>query len=401
MKRLLLFVLTFVTVLCSVSCSGRDPQAAEKDVLPEPVLTELKSPIGEYYGTAVAAKSIWTMKVFDGKLYLGCGDGNGNTYPTPVFAYDLATEGEIPLRERFTLTGELEEEYIARFSEMDGKLIALGADPAYDIFTWNEGTYYTLTEKGWQVTVFDSGPHTHDFITVDGVHFIAKQTLYQGEPVISSQDGGKTWQNVSLYKDGVRQTWEAESYITGEKFITLNGKLYLYFYNSGKELGYHHFLYEYKDGAFHQMKVAWPDKLNVASVVPNLSGGSLHSAVEFCGKVYFATGHLYESADLSDISRVTLPVLGRVQEVLVRENKLYVMTSTASVGGVFDTCVFVSEDGESFKEAARFSYALPCYCFEVYDKTLYFGVGVVSDLGQNTPDHEKLGTVLSFPDLSA
>ena len=405
--RLLVFVLVLFVFVMPFA-SSCEKQGVTQEEMPQDALshltdvaplepTELGNVLGTYsrFEEYPMAKCIWELYEYEGKIYLGCGDGNNNTSPTPIYSYDPNADAYVS----FDLTGEVTEEWVDRFFVLDGTLGVLGADPAVGEYGWDEGTYYTLEADGWQVHLFHSGTHTYDFVEYEGAHFIAKQTLYDGEPVIRSADGGETWENVAMIKDGVRQIWEEGSYIRGEKFLTLNGKLYLYFYNTGKELGYKHFVYEYKDGAFHQLPYTWPQNLDIRSQMPNAASSRLENAVEFGGKVYLVTGHLMATDDLSTIGRVALPEACRVQDICVTDDTLYVMASTQKELSSFETVVFATTDGEQFEVAARFSYPIPCYSFLPYGDKLYFGTGSSALTETSAADHEKLGMLLSYPNL--
>ncbi len=409
--RAFLFALALAVGVLPFLTSCTEPAAQPEETPPDALSgitdavpvgpVELGNPFSNYkaFEDFPMARCIWELYEYEDKIYIGCGDGNNNTAPTPIFAYNPYADAYVPDDIRFSLTGEVMEEWVDRFFVLNGTLGVLGADPAVGVHGWEVGTYYTLETDGWKEHLFHSGTHTYDFIEYEGAQFIAKQTLYDGEPVIRSADGGETWENVAMIKDGVRQIWEEGSYIRGEKFLTLNGKLYLYFYNTGKELGYKHFVYEYKDGAFHQLPYTWPQNLDIRSQMPNAASSRLENAVEFGGKVYLVTGHLMATDDLSTIGRVALPEACRVQDICVTDDTLYVMASTQKELSSFETAVFATTDGETFECAARFSYPIPCYSFLAMGDSFYFGTGSSALTEESAVDHEKLGMLLSYPNL--
>ena len=76
--------------------------------------------------------------IYDGHLYVGCGDYSANTGPVNVYSLDLSTY-------EWQMSQEaLEDEQIKRFLVLDGALCIPGTDPKGD---WETGNYYRTAAR--------------------------------------------------------------------------------------------------------------------------------------------------------------------------------------------------------------------------------------------------------------
>lgn len=122
---------------------------------------------------------------FDGRLYLGHGDANANSGPTDVIAFD----GE------FRIEFTCDEETIARYRVLDGKLVIPGADATED---WKWGNVYIREPEGWvKRRTIPNAVHVLDVASYKG-RWYAATAVRSDAPVslgviFESEDFGRTW----------------------------------------------------------------------------------------------------------------------------------------------------------------------------------------------------------------
>lgn len=94
--------------------AGSTDVTANVEVLGEPFK-------GRWFGRWTYARNVWDMQVYDGRIYLGCGNSSNegpatNTGPVPVICFD-------PRRSEFVCEATLLEEQIDRYCVTDGRSV--------------------------------------------------------------------------------------------------------------------------------------------------------------------------------------------------------------------------------------------------------------------------------------
>lgn len=150
------------------------------------------------------ARNIWTMTVFDSRLYVGCGNAS-NVGPNPnsgkITVFSSSDGG-------LTFTGEFvaDEDQISRFSVINGQLVVPGMD-AHETDSagaqlpsaseWLLGNYYTLGLGHWtKVRNIPDGVHVFDMTYLGSVStgkVLAGLGARTYKALASSTDGGLTW----------------------------------------------------------------------------------------------------------------------------------------------------------------------------------------------------------------
>jgi len=313
------------------------------------------------------ARCVWDMRVYGGKLYLGGGDYTANTGPTDIWAYDLKAK-------EWEKSGSVQEEAIARFVEIDGELITTGIDPEED---WVFGNYYTLKNGVWEKTRnLPNAVHNYDMIEYDGKLFAGVGVDHGYYPFVYSVDGGKSFEMLKAYKDGVLVDLEQYEYSRAYELFEFKSKLYAIVVNTLKitdtEQSPSHELqvYEYQDGAMN-FCADISDTVKLVSIGYKLFGGK----AEYNGKMFVSTDYLYVSENISTFTKIKLPQNERVGSFLVDDGKMYVCAFKYH-DQTFTITLYESFTGTSdFKKVYSFDYNVPAISFVKYGNDFYLGMG--------------------------
>ncbi|WP_336961383.1 sialidase family protein [Sphingobium aquiterrae] len=178
----------FVAALMLSSIMPLHAATAQQQVKPEVVET----PFRQRWPEAPYARNIWTMKVFEDRLYLGTGNSSNfgpssNAGPIPVVSYD---------GDKFTEEYTVNEEQIARFYQAGNVLFVPGHDSRDD---WSYGNLYRRVDGRWsKLRNIPHGIHVYD-IRQYGGRLIAAGGAYD-QPISAwiSDDNAETWKPAAL-----------------------------------------------------------------------------------------------------------------------------------------------------------------------------------------------------------
>ncbi len=186
------YVLVLFALLVALAPLSSEDEIAEQ----EPVLLLLLSSIG--FPTAEFQRAAWKindLKIYDNRLYVGCGDAVVNTGPTDVIYFDLKEN-------RFYAEFTVDDEAIYQYQVIDGKLVIPGPDATED---WDRGNIYVLTEGGWKKkrTVVH-GIHVNQVASFENKWYVAtgsyfefdEDELYAFGGILCSEDEGDSWKLV-------------------------------------------------------------------------------------------------------------------------------------------------------------------------------------------------------------
>ena len=354
-KRYVMSAIVFLTMLCLCSCNSHT--ASVKD---------LGCPTKEYYQDNLIARCVWDMTIFDNKLYIGCGDYNNNSGPTPVLYCDLADLGS------WKEQAVLQDEQIGRFLLIDDKLTIPGFDP---IGSPELGTYYQLENGVWQTkSGLLDGLHNFDLIRYDGKLFAGIGAYLGSTPIIASEND-KDFVRIPMIKNGEPiQTTEGEC-IRSHNFYVLNDNLYASFwYENLVENKLVSEIYRYENDAFvfHSGLVG---KLNTAAfscrnIPPKWAKAVINDTL------FLTTGYLYYSDDMNDFDIVSFPKYARTYDLYLYENVIYFLTA-AIEGKEYDIVIYSMEQGNinKFKKEYSFKSSLHPTSFAVNDSDFFVALG--------------------------
>ncbi|MBR2322632.1 MAG: hypothetical protein IKA54_03460, partial [Clostridia bacterium] len=168
----------------------------------------------------------WDTYYYKGKIYRGSGSLDSSK-PASIWAYDVE-------KARWYEEVVTNDVSIERFVEIDGKLIAPGADPTG---SWAYGNYYELDENGWRTdTSVPDGVHMFDVIKYDGKIFYGLGTNYNITPLVYTENG-VDYTYVDFYNNGVKldlsKTAQGETGIRVYELFVYKGELHAYIIYKG------------------------------------------------------------------------------------------------------------------------------------------------------------------------
>lgn len=333
-----------------------------------------------WYGTGNVANYAGDVKVWDGKVYRAAGDYNKNSGSTVILAYNIATQ-------TWETTGTADDEAIHRFVEIGGTLYTPGIDATDD---WDTGNFYVLDEDGkWQLTRnLPNGLHCFDMIEFDSKIFAGLGTETVGNTVVVSQDKGKTFAFIPLYRDGTLLDTSGYEYSRTYAFVEYTGDLHaLVTFKKTGSLSYDRFIFRYEDGKMQYQSVA--DSRLTGQTGRNYWQGKL----EWKGVCYLTSTALNAVTDFSKPEthkQISMPNGGVVSDILLHNDQLYVLSYTFQEDMTCNAVIYKSATGEegSFTEVVSYDYPGIPISFDFDGDHFYIGIG------NSFTDQAKTGMVL-------
>ena len=344
------------------------------DTIESIAYTELGIPSSERYSKGVRARSPWDMVIFDNKLYIGGGDYNTNAGPVDMWCYDLDNN-------TWSISGTLSEEEIDRFCFIDNKLAVPGIDSQED---WNLGNYYVLDGDQWlKKRNIKGGLHVFDIVEFDGMLFAGLGVSSGSYPIVCSKNGGETFETIPFEKHGENINTSDSQNVRVYDLFVLKNNLYATFMYGDSQITYD--LYKYENGVFVYDN-QWYGKIHQIKFTNNIITGK----TQFGDNMFFTTGYLYATEDMSNFTRITFPDSQIVYDIFKDENYLYALCANKRDDGKYKVSVY-RNDGQNltnFHEIFNFIYEVPPLSIACQDGNFFIGMG---DTNNN---HEKNGTII-------
>lgn len=184
-----------------------DSAAQTCDPISKQNVTERLEKLGSPFTTGKHAKSqpyarnVWVMSPFKGKVYLGHGDSNRNRGPIPLWFFN-------PKSRRFKFQFVALEEEIRDYQTIGATLYTPGIDARG---SWKFGTIYRLRKKGWrQLRTLPGAVHVW---SIQGFRQKLWSVIRRRDNrgyLVSSEDGGQTWQDVQTLRSDSAQMFQFE-----------------------------------------------------------------------------------------------------------------------------------------------------------------------------------------------
>ncbi len=322
----------------------------------------------------IYARNPWDMKTYNGKVYFGSGDYDQNASPAYIACYDPADDkAEI-------FQSYLADEQIARFCIIDGKLIAPGID---QVGAFEHYFYLNEDETAFvdYLLAYDSRLHTFDMISFGDKIFAGTGTGGNStrSAVMASSDGGKTFSDVNVVKDGnVINGKTVGGFSRVCELMEYDGSLYAMFRQSGVS-GYDG-LYKYNtaENCFEY----FGDLGYLRSGYSLLNGNGymtymyIQDKLEFAGKFVACNGYLLTSTDMLNFTQNTFAGTDAYYMDMVEiGGKLYVLAATENSDGTFTNEVYSTADAEKYTKVMQFTTSTYMRCMEYVDGTFVFGAG--------------------------
>ena len=327
--------------------------------------TQLGIPTQTQHFDNAYARCVWDVKVYDGKVYIGCGDYDKNSGPTTLWAYDLKTNS---WEQQVTV----DEEAIARFITIDGTLYITGIDthPTPDEDHEHElGNFYRLENGVWKkYRNLPHSIHNFDMTLFNGKLFSSLGAENGFSPIVYSVDNGNTFSQVQLVKDGNEFITEHMNNVRAYEFITLNDRLYsiVKCYIDDKA-SYN--LFEYNGECF-EFVLDITNSLLFNSLTENL----INNKVIFKDKLYFCTGALYCTTDARTFDWINIDNC-HVQDIACKDGYMYVLCAKKISNMQYTTLIYKTADGEQFSQVYSLSYFVSPTCFDFDSNDWYVGYG--------------------------
>ena len=352
LKKWIAGAVAVLMALSLLSCGGTTGNVTRR-------LEDLGIPLAQAYTDEnkdqMLSRRSEDIAIFDGRLYVGCGDYSANTGPVNVYSMGLSDR-------KWQVSAEaLEDEQIKRFLVLDGKLCIPGTDPRGD---WSMGNYYLLSDGAWQThRVLPSGIHCFDGIEFEENLFFGLGAESGSYPVVVSE--GDSFVPVPFLRDGEAVNTSGAEYVRVYNLSVWNGQLYA-FLTLGNIDDIAYDVYRY-DGEVFQYHATPPEVFR--------RGYDLAHTLEFSGMNTFINGYCYfitEDMESFRPWRVGDSDLACDMERI--GDTLYVLAYRELERG-YESAVYASEDGKQFEKLFYFEDSLPAACFAYADGTFYFSMG--------------------------
>lgn len=413
MRQTLLFTVALITS----AAVPIEVAHAQRHVAPVVVGT----PFETRWPTEPYPRNIWTMQVFDGRLFLGAGnssnfDPSPNAGPVPVVSYD---------GRRFHTEFSVDEEQIAQYYR-DGRVLLIPGHDSRD--DWSFGNMYRRTYGHW--TKVRNVPHGLHIYSVQRFreNLIAVGGSY-GQPIDAwiSGDDGASWEPAGLLSAPAGTSGQGAIEPPLERLVgkgyfgrlwslfELGGELYASATAPMRPVGSTNdpaiaslFRYDpaqkgFRPVVFGNRVPLFPDlQTEASSAVPLVRrwtrlgretayiGGWQHNDHQ-----WLPFG-VYVAASLEDARRLPLPDDEIPWDILVHNNRLYCLTAKANAAGGYGVTIFRFD--RALEHATPIlTFAAPTFArsFAIFRGQFYFGLG--TETGKDVKLSEAAGTVLRTP----
>ncbi len=366
--------LTDNTSLESITDSSPDSSTVKSFVV-----TELGCPSKETYSEKQLNSRIpWDMAVFDGKLFVGCGDYDKNTGPCSVWQYDLETC-------EWSVSGRVDDEAVINFEIIDNQLITTGTDPKA---TWENGSFYTYNADGWQTDrSVPFGIHMFDIAEFHGQTFYAIGNQNNTQSPVQITSDGVNYINAPFYIDGVAVIQNPDyGFSRCYNLFESDNKLFAFCWfsdsnNQPQIMG----IFKYDGSAFHfvsKLTDLGAQNLGSSRQLP------LNKSITYNNKFYFSTGYLYSTNDFETLQKIDIPNDPYVEDLTVSGDNLYILTSTEKNSEFLNT-IWQYNKTDGLKEMYSFPYKQSAISLEKYDDTYFVGIGQITDSATEPTNNES------------
>lgn len=364
------WVLVIAFVLFLSSCKGNEPikdnQSTKKS---EPKVVDLGISSEESTTLPSNARNPWDMILIDDCLYVATGDYANDSGTTSIWKYDKS-------KSKWVNSGDVEQEAIARFANLNGQNIAIGADP---IGRPQYAENYILSNGNWEVFSKIKGAlHTFDAEYFNGAFYFGVGYEKNEYPVVKFVPETGEYTNIPLYKNGADVIASLQSipnieYKRVYDLFNVNGKLYCAFsvsYTGGKTTIE---FFELNDSKFEFCLAFKASGMQMNKTVKNQI--LFNSDAVLDENCYLSLGNLYKTNDFKKFSKISLPNDACVTDLLVDKstNILYILAVTKEKEQFKNTIyTFV---GDNLNEIYSLTDNCSALSFVKGDNCFYIGFG--------------------------
>lgn len=370
--------------------------------------TEKRWPSGEW----IYARNPWSLRAFEGKIYVGSGNSNNpppasNAGPVDLWALD-ARSGTFPEKPEYEIRDEQVDVFRilpdglwipghdarvtgrddsrvkgeSKFEHLKRLLKTAVSFPA----DWAAGNvHHRLAPDVWETLPYiPNGIHVYDVFDFGGELFAAIATV-AGGMVARSRDRGKTWKEILTkpFPYSRTRTLFALEDDTGPRLYasTNGGRIYRY---DGKS-------------DFAEMNVRFfPGISELKEVFAARPTGFRKEVVYIAGRRIidhdWTPLGLFAAANADSARALPLPGGALARDLVVRDDVLYVLASTQPSARSTRVDVFATRDLTTFTEICFFDAETFARSFETLDGDFYFGLGCDPEAL-----HPHTGRILKVP----
>lgn len=369
-----LLILVLAIVLCLSACKSNDKtnnnQSSEDSNL-KPILTDLGVGSAENKDLASNARNPWDIAIIEDNLYVATGDYANDAGTTSIWKYDNASS-------KWMNSGDVEQEAIVRFVNLNGKNIAIGADP---IGRPEYAENYVLKGNKWEVfSKIEGTLHTFDAEYFNNAIYFGVGYETDEYPVVKFMPETDEYTNIPLYKNGIDVIASLQSMANIEykrvyDLFNVNGKLYCAFsvsYTGGKTTIE---FFELKEDKFEFCQAFKASGMQMNKSVKNQM---LFNADAVIGdSCYLSLGNLYKTDDFINFSKITVPDDACVTDLLVDKSgdseTLYVLAAVKN-GDEFKNTIYRLDEGNLI-EVYSFNHGCSALSFAKTGNGFYVGLG--------------------------
>ncbi len=370
MKLKLLSVVLAVALLL-MGCGEKKSLTSVDDLSGKTTVTDLGVSSAADTTLDQNARNSWDITVINGEVYTAVGDYGKSCSPISIYKYDNADKNWIS-------TGQLEQEAVIRFLNLNGKNIAIGADPAgRPEYAEN----YVLTDGEWQTFVKIKGAlHTFDAEYFDGAYYFGVSYDTNDYPVVKYLPETDEYINIPLYKNGVDLIMAADQmsdvkYKRVYDLFCVNERLYCVFsvsYTDGKHTAE---FFELKDDRFEFCQAFKASGMTMQRPIKNQI--LFNSSAVMGNSCYISTGNLYKTDDFITFEQIDTPNGECVTDLFTDKKSgqetLFVLTAKQTEAGYKNTVYWLDET--LLKEVYLFDASLSALSFVKSGRTLYVALG--------------------------
>lgn len=354
LKQFIILVIIAVSLVLSTACNNEidDSNRSQNETSEKPlvVVSEIELPY-----TALCGNAIWDLKLFNGCLYIGAGDYDKNYTVEQAYRYNIN-------KSIWEECGNIPDEQIGRFLEIDGKLVVPGFDPTDD---WSLGNYYELDNDSFVTRrVIPNGIHNFDIVKYRDCYFYGLGVSSGNLPVVKEEN--QVYSSVSfLDKEGNTLLTDEFREVRAYDLIVLNDELYAFIQLDGQK-----YVYKYNSEEFIYLS-EYTKKIVVGGFgyTPMLDKCVLNDTL------YFTTGLLYCTTDMKNLKYISPEGIDYVSDVMVCNNELYILCNTQKDNNNYTVEIFKLNDDDSFVSVVSTESKFPSMSFEYDGTTFYIGTG--------------------------
>lgn len=336
-----------------------------------------------YPDSQLVSRCPWDIKVFDNKIFVGCGDYDKNTGPCDILYYDLKESVWVN-------SGTVDDEAVAKFSVIDDKLTVPGIDPkAGNDFSF--GSCYVYDQSGWKtINNIPNAVHMFDIEKFKGETFYAIGNSKITQSPVQKTVDGQGFDDVTFLKNGTPISQNStDSFSRCYALFTAQDKLYAFCRWSNS--GYYGF-FEYDGNAFNLVLENPPFEVSQEGINRQ---SLINEHAVFNNKCYFSLGTLYRTTDFKKLEKIDVPKNAYVQDMLVKENKMYILTSEKLATPLIPTqtyknTVWEYSEENGFCEVFCFLHNTTAMSFDISNGSFYIALG-----NKNSPTAQN-GAVYEF-----